>query len=269
WLKKPGDKIQRDDLFVLIGTDKVESELPCEFDGILKEILIPEQGTVEVGAAICILEVDEKDAPNVKVTVELGRKNAITESQVKKDIKAKSYSGSKSFLSPVVRKIATEAGLELNDLAKIQGSGENGRIQKKDILQFLRPSEMKSTPAGFKQQKLSLPLADGDTLNQLSRMQKLLADHLQQSFMEIPHVTTFAEVDVTDIVAYREAEKDKFQLKFGTKITYTHFFQFAIIQALKEFPLLNTWMNVDEWIHKKDINLGFAASLANGELIVP
>ena len=269
WLKKPGDKIQRDDLFVLIGTDKVESELPCEFDGILKEILIPEQGTVEVGAAICILEVDEKDAPNVKVTDELGRKNAITESQVKKDIKAKSYSGSKSFLSPVVRKIATEAGLELNDLEKIQGSGENGRIQKKDILQFLRPSETKSTPAGFKQQKLSLPLADGDTLNQLSRMQKLLADHLQQSFMEIPHVTTFAEVDVTDIVAYREAEKDKFQLKFGTKITYTHFFQFAIIQALKEFPLLNTWMNVDEWIHKKDINLGFAASLANGELIVP
>ena len=169
----------------------------------------------------------------------------------------------------MVRKIATGAGLELNDLEKIEGSGENGRIRKKDILKYLNPEKKSTSVDGFQIQKMKLTLAEGDTLTSLSRMQKLLATHLQQSFMEIPHVTTFAEVDVTEIVEHRENNKVDFQKENDTKITYTHYFQFAIIQALKEFPLLNSWMNVDELMLKKDINLGFAASLEDGGLIVP
>lgn len=270
WLKEPGDKIERDELFVIIGTDKVESELPCEFEGILKEILIPVRGEVEVGSPICMLEVDEKDVQNLNMEALQKPEKKQEKSELAATTKSNLYKGSKSFLSPVVRMIATEAGLELHELEKIKGSGENGRIQKKDILRYLNPDKDQPKAAtGFAVQKMKLTLSEGDTLQQLSRMQNLLANHLQQSFMEIPHVTTFAEVDVTDIVAHREQIKADFQKEHNTKITYTHFFQYAIIKALKDYPLLNTWMNVDEWIHKKNINLGFAASLANGELIVP
>lgn len=269
WLKKPGDFIERDELFVLIATDKVESELPAEFEGKLIEILVPEKAEVEVGGAICIMEVDEKDVQHLT----LHSDSTDTENRsVKEEVevsKAKSFKGSKTFLSPVVRKIATEAGLELSDLERIQGSGENARIQKKDILNYLNPNKSTSEAKDVQFQKMKLNLVEGDTLTELSRMQKLLANHLQQSFMEIPHVTTFAEIDVTEIVEHREEIKSLFQEQHSTKVTLTHYFQYAIIQALKEFPLLNSWMNVDELILKKDINLGFAASLDDGGLIVP
>lgn len=268
WFKKPGDYIERDELFVLIGTDKVESELPSEFDGTLIEILAPEKSEIEVGSAICVIEVDEKDVQHIKIESSDETKNQVNTEETE-HIKLKTFKGSKTFLSPVVRKIATEAGLELSDLEKISGSGENGRIRKKDILKYLNPEKKSTSVDGFQIQKMKLTLAEGDTLTSLSRMQKLLATHLQQSFMEIPHVTTFAEMDVTDIVAHRDDIKEDFLKDNKSKITYTHYFQFAIIQALKEFPLLNSWMNVDELMLKKDINLGFAASLEDGGLIVP
>ncbi|MDO5654508.1 MAG: dihydrolipoamide acetyltransferase family protein [Flavobacteriaceae bacterium] len=265
WFKKPGDKIERDELFVLIGTDKVESELPSEFEGILTEILIPEKGEVEVGKPICIIEVDENQVSKTQLQQQ---QSVQKETQTQESVKINSYKGSKKFLSPVVRKIATDAGLELSDLENIQGTGESGRISKKDILKYLNKDKVVST-AQFTPEKLNLKIDKDDKVSSLTRMQKLLAAHLQQSFNEIPHVTTFAEADVTEIVAHREAQKDSFFQKFNTKITYTHYFQFAIISALKEFPLLNAWMNVDEIIEKTDINLGFAAALANGDLIVP
>lgn len=267
WFKKPGDKIEQDELFVLIGTDKVESELPSEYEGILKEILVPEKGETEVGKPICIMEVNEADVNLEQIKTQQEEEKEVKEIQGQK---VKLYKGSSTFLSPVVRKIATEYGLELNELEKINGTGENGRIRKQDILKYLNNGkETVSSGGSFVPQKMNLPLSEGDVLNELTRMQKLLSNHLQQSFMEIPHVTTFAQVDVTEIVKHREDNKNDFFAKHNTKITYTHYFQYAIIQALKEFPLLNSWMNVDEFITKKDINLGFAASLANGDLIVP
>lgn len=266
WFKKPGDKIEQDELFVLIGTDKVESELPSEYEGILKEILVPEKGETEVGKPICIMEVNETDVNLEQIKTQQEDKKEIKEIQVQK---VKLYKGSSTFLSPVVRKIATEYSLELNELEKINGTGENGRIRKQDILKYLNKEKETIKSGSFVPQKMNLTLSEGDVLNELTRMQKLLSNHLQQSFMEIPHVTTFAQVDVTEIVRHREENKNDFFAKHNTKITYTHYFQYAIIQALKEFPLLNSWMNVDEFITKKDINLGFAASLVNGDLIVP
>ena len=267
WFKKPGDKIERDEFFVLIGTDKVESELPSEFEGILKEIIVPEKGETQVGKPLCIMLVDKSQVNVAKFNSTSD--NRKMEMQNTATTKANSYEGSKKFMSPVVRKIATVAGLELNELEKINGSGENGRIRKQDILNYLNKDQKPQVSEGFFPKKLNLPISEGDTVNELTRMQKLLANHLQQSFMEIPHVTTFAELDVTDIVEHRDAIKDDFQNKYGTKITYTHYFQFAIIAALNDFPLLNSWMNVDELIQKKNVNLGFATSLPNGDLIVP
>lgn len=267
WFKKPGDKIERDEFFVLIGTDKVESELPSEFEGILKEIIVPEKGETQVGKPLCIMLVDKSQVNVAKFNSTSD--NRKMEMQNTATTKANSYEGSKKFMSPVVRKIATVAGLELNELEKINGSGENGRIRKQDILNYLNKDQKPQVSEGFFPKKLNLRISEGDTVNELTRMQKLLANHLQQSFMEIPHVTTFAELDVTDIVEHRDAIKDDFQNKYGTKITYTHYFQFAIIAALNEFPLLNSWMNVDELIQKKNVNLGFATSLPNGDLIVP
>ena len=267
WFKKPGDKVERDELFVLIGTDKVESELPSEYEGILKEILVPEKGETKVGNPICIFEVEENQV-NVQqlqsVKSEVNRENDLAEST-----KINKFEGSKKFLSPVVRKIATEEGLELADLEKIPGTGENGRLRKQDILKYLNKNQSPNFSDGFVSKKLNLPISEGDSVSALSRMQKLLADHLQQSFNEIPHVTTFAELDVTEVVDHREKIKSEFELNSGTKITYTHYLQYAILLALKEFPMLNSWMNVDEIIEKKEVNLGFATSLANGDLIVP
>lgn len=268
WFKKSGDKIERDELFVLIGTDKVESELPSEYEGILKEILIPEKGETEVGQPICIMTVDESQISESQI--QKVEEKASTSVAKTENIKINAYEGSKKFLSPVVRKIATEAGLELSEIEKIQGTGENGRVRKQDILKYLNKDQKpKVIQTGFAQEKLNLQVSQGDKVNQLTRMQNLLANHLQKSFMEIPHVTTFAEVDVTDVVKHRGSIKNSFVEEHGTKITFTHYFQYAMILALKEFPLLNSWMNVDELIIKKDINIGFAASLANGDLIVP
>ncbi|MGI9525790.1 MAG: dihydrolipoamide acetyltransferase family protein [Weeksellaceae bacterium] len=272
WYKEPGDFIEEDEIYVLIGTDKVESELPSMYAGTLKKVLVEEKGEVAVGAPIAIIEVDARklDLNNIP-TLEADKENSKEDNEaLQTQVHTKKYKESKKFLSPIVRKIATEHGLELEDLEKIQGSGENGRVRKVDIIKYLKPQEIKHKDnAIFQPKKLSLNLEENDTVKVLSRMQNILANHLQQSFMEIPHVTTFAALDVTDVYLHREEIKKAFVLEQGTKITYTHYFQYAIILALKEFPLLNAWMNVDELIIKDNINIGFATSLANGDLMVP
>ncbi|MDO5510564.1 MAG: dihydrolipoamide acetyltransferase family protein [Weeksellaceae bacterium] len=270
WLKEPGDFVQRDELFVMIGTDKVDSEMPCEYEGVLHEILVPAGERAAVGSAICSMLVD---AAQVKDKAPVVAKNTDTAEDKAEAVRANSYADSKRFLSPMVRKIATEAGLELSDLDKIVGSGENGRVRKQDVLKYLNKSTAPSAAAKGSgvpiNEKQNLAVHEGDSVEKLSRMQSLLANHLQLSFLEIPHVTTFVEVDVTDMVRMRDEWKEDFVAQYGTKVTYTHFIQYAAIQALKDFPLLNSWMNVDEIVLKKSINLGFAASLPNGDLIVP
>lgn len=267
WLKQEGDEVARDELFVLIGTDKVESELPSEFEGVLHRILVAAGDETEVGTPICTMMVSEEAAKGLQLQA---TKNEEVEVVDKEEVATiNKYKNSKQFLSPVVRKIATQAGLELDELEKIEGSGAHGRIRKRDILNYLNPKPKQQKATIFGTEKMDLNVLPQDCVEKLSRMQLLLAKHLQLSFFEIPHVTTFAEADVTEVVAYRDEIKNDFLKRYGTKITYTHFFQFAIVQALKKFPKLNAWMNGDEWIAKHDINLGFAASLANGDLIVP
>ncbi|MGB4446799.1 MAG: dihydrolipoamide acetyltransferase family protein [Cloacibacterium sp.] len=283
WLKKPGDFIKRDELFAVIGTDKVDSEIFSEYEGTLKEILVKEGEEVSVGTPICTMEVDD----NIEVsTVTLSAKRSEAVEVSNKDFstplhsvqndkiqllsRSDSYRNSElvSFLSPVVRKMAAENGLSLEDLQKINGTGENGRIRKQDVENFLKPRKQKtSTP--FVEEKLQLKVELGETLEPLSKMRKLIAENMEKSWRSIPHVTTFMDVNVTKLVAYREENKEKFLQENAVKLTYTHVIMKAVIDAIKVYPTLNSWFNNEELLKKKNINLGFAAALPDGNLIVP
>lgn len=269
WMKEVGDRIERDEAFVTIGTDKVDSELPSEYEGILKEILVEEGDEVKVGHPIAILEVA---ADTVVHEVEVENLEETTAVESKEDIEllaTKNIDG-KSFLSPVVRRIAAENGLEVEDLKKITPTGENGRIRKVDILRYLKKDEkpVQQVDASI-EQKMDLNIQPEDTVEALPRIRQLAAEYLQSSYQIIPHVTTFIEVNVTNMVNYRNGIKEDFIKENGVNVTYTHFIMQAAIETLKEYPKFNAWMNVDELITKNDINLGFATALPDGNLIVP
>lgn len=269
WMKEVGDRIEKDEAFVTIGTDKVDSELPSEYEGILKEILVEEGDEVKVGHPIAILEVA---ADTVVHEVEVVSFEETTAVESKEDIEllvTKNIDG-KSFLSPVVRRIAAENGLEVEDLKKITPTGDNGRIRKVDILRYLKKDEkpVQQVDASI-EQKLDLNIQPEDTVEALPRIRQLAAEYLQSSYQTIPHVTTFIEVNVTNMVNYRNGIKEDFIKENGVNVTYTHFIMQAVIETLKEYPKFNAWMNVDELITKNDINLGFATALPDGNLIVP
>ncbi|MGB6083470.1 dihydrolipoamide acetyltransferase family protein [Moheibacter sp.] len=265
WLKNPGDKIAKDELFVTIGTDKVDSDLPSEYEGILKEILVQEGEEVKVGHPIAVMEVSADTIVHTE-KFEIKETDTISTETNVELLETKSLDG-KSFLSPVVRRIAAENGLEIEDLKQIKPTGENGRIRKADILKFLKKDEK---PIQQKvSTKLNLNIQPEDKVESLPRIRQIAAEHLQTSYQIIPHVTTFSEVNVTNLVNHREKIKEDFQKENGVKVTYTHFIMKAVIETLVEFPKFNAWMNEDELIIKNDINLGFATALPDGNLIVP
>ncbi|MEZ7926890.1 dihydrolipoamide acetyltransferase family protein, partial [Cloacibacterium sp.] len=283
WLKKPGDFIKRDELFAIIGTDKVDSEIFSEYEATLKEILVKEGEEVSVGAPICTMEVDD----NIEVsTVTMSAKSCEAVEVSNKDFstplhsaqndktqltpRSDSYRNSElvSFLSPVVRKMSAENGLSLEDLQKINGTGENGRIRKQDVENFLKPKKQ-NTSTPFIEEKLQLKVELGEALEPLSKMRKLIAENMEKSWRSIPHVTTFMDVNVTKLVAYREENKEKFLQENAVKLTYTHLIMKAVVDAIKVYPTLNSWFNNEELLEKKNINLGFAAALPDGNLIVP
>lgn len=283
WLKKPGDFIKRDELFAVIGTDKVDSEIFSEYEGTLKEILVKEGEEVSVGTPICTMEVDD----NIEVsTVTMSAKRSEAVEVSNKDFstplhsaqndktqlvsRSDSYRNSElvSFLSPVVRKMAAENGLSLEDLQKINGTGKNGRIRKQDVENFLKPRKQ-NTYTPFFEEKLQLKVELGEMLEPLSKMRKLIAENMEKSWRIIPHVTTFMDVNVTKLVAFREENKEKFLQENAVKLTYTHLIMKAVVDAIKVYPTLNSWFNNEELLEKKNINLGFAAALHDGNLIVP
>ncbi|MFN3773681.1 dihydrolipoamide acetyltransferase family protein [Cloacibacterium normanense] len=277
WLKKPGDFIKRDELFAVIGTDKVDSEIFSEYEGTLKEILVKEGEEVSVGTPICTMEVDDAVEENSGVILNEAKRNE----ESLKDFSTPLHSAQNdktqltprnselvSFLSPIVRKMAAENRLSLEDLQKINGTGENGRIRKQDVENFLKPRKQ-NTYTPFFEEKLQLKVELGETLEPLSKMRKLIAENMEKSWRSIPHVTTFMDVNVTKLVAYREENKEKFLQENAVKLTYTHLIMKSVIDAIKVYPTLNSWFNNEELLEKKNINLGFAAALPDGNLIVP
>lgn len=272
WHKAVGDKVSKDEVFVEIGTDKVDTELPSEYAGVITNIAIEQGEKVLVGKVICTIESDDDmivipqviDEEVITVSKEVSKPNNLDNQLVKK------YNND-IFMSPVVRNMVAQKEISPDQLAEITGSGAKGRITKKDVQLFLNNSISTVHSHGvIVPAKRSLAIEDGDEVQKLSRIRQVIARNMLESVQTIPHVTTFVEVDVTEMVNWRKANKQKFQETLNEKLTYTHIIMKAIIDVLGQFPKLNAWMNGnDELIIKRNVNLGFATALENGNLVVP
>lgn len=291
WLKEVGDIIELDEAIVEIATDKVDSEVPSEVEGTLVEILFDKDAVVGVGQTIAIIETSSDiDAEN-KSSQEI-HEVAAQVIQVEKTIEAavevtntpiSKTSDSGKFFSPLVRKIAETEGLSMEQLEMILGTGKDGRVTKNDILSFienrnkiqpvavsevLKPSAI--SPA-IKEVVKPTPVSvnGGDEIIEMTRMGKLVSKHMVASVQTSAHVQSFIEIDVTNIVKWRSKVKDAFFAREGEKLTFTPILMHAVATTIKKFPMINIAVQGDTIIKKKDINLGMAAALPDGNLIVP
>ncbi|MDI6032775.1 dihydrolipoamide acetyltransferase family protein [Flavobacterium sp. LB2P84] len=278
WLKEVGDKIEADEAVLEIATDKVDSEVPSEVSGILIEQLFGKDDLVQVGQTIAIIETEGGElVPIVKeaVVAEVTK----TVDAAKESVAAPvDFSDSEKFLSPLVKNIAKEEGVSVAELAAISGTGKEGRVTKNDILEYVKNRTSQPVVAAPVQKTVVAPVAQkvapvsvsgGDEIIEMDRMRKLIAGYMVASVQTSAHVQSFIEVDVTNIVKWREKNKVTFEKREGEKLTYTPIFMEAVAKALKDFPGMNISVDGDYIIKKKNINLGMAASLPNGNLIVP
>ncbi|MGV8113491.1 MAG: dihydrolipoamide acetyltransferase family protein [Lentimicrobium sp.] len=293
WLKNPGDTIEEDDPIVEIATDKVDSEIPSPVEGKLVQVLFNEGDVVAVGKVIAIIETDPGAETEVVKDVPVAEKSTEAATIQHENVSAAQgstavESSSDRFYSPLVKNIARTEGISQADLDAIPGSGKDGRLTKDDLMAFLKnrtapsakPAAAVSSPAPGTISAPATPAAPkviappvvsaaGDEIVEMDRMRKLIADHMVMSKQVSPHVTSFIEADVTNIVKWREKVKDDFQKREKEKITFTPIFIEAAAQALKDFPGVNASVDGYKVILRKNINIGMAAALPNGNLIVP
>ena len=294
WVKKVGDSVDIDETILEIATDKVDSEVPSPVAGVIAEILFKENDVVPVGAEIAIIAtegesvsptpaVKEEKAPAVisaSASNGNGKPKASPEPAVAEVPQMATVDSGKitsrskgRFYSPLVKNIARKEGLSQGELDAIPGSGKEGRVTKKDILSYL--SNRSSAPAVAGNGSVaravspSSSMSGEDEIVQMDRMRKLIADHMVNSKKTSAHVTSFIEADVTNIVNWRNRIKKGFQEKHGEKITFTPIFMEAVTKAITDFPLINVSVDGSNIILKKNINIGMAAALPSGNLIVP
>ena len=295
WLKEVGDEIEADEPVLEIATDKVDSEVPSEVDGKLIERFFNVDDVVKVGEVIAIIETDaettqeesqsqtDSDAANEEVLA-TAEKAAEFLDQAKSTTKNQDFSEAKRFYSPLVKNIAKEEGVTLQELESIQGSGLEGRVTKDDMLSYLenRASGKISSSVTDKAQPeqetaTSKPVVPTTPVNvnaedeiiEMSRMGKLISHHMVQSVQTSAHVQSFIEADVTKIWNWRKKNKAAFEKREGEKLTFTPIFMEAVAKAIKDFPMINISVDGDRVIKRKHINLGMAAALPDGNLIVP
>jgi 2-oxoglutarate dehydrogenase E2 component (dihydrolipoamide succinyltransferase) len=291
WLKNVGDSVELDEAIVEIATDKVDSEVPSEVEGTITEIFFEVNDVVKVGDTIAIIktlgeeseevvsEEPKAETPEPAKAIE----NEIEDIVATKTIQKTSPSG--KFFSPLVRNIATTEGISMEELESIVGTGKDNRVTKNDILAYIEggrntinqpkveePVEKETKKTIQKEaSKPSVPVSvnGSDEIIEMSRMGKLIAHHMIESVQTSAHVQSFIEVDVTNIVKWRNKVKDEFFAREGEKITFTPIFMQAIAKAIKQHPLINISVDGDKIIKRKAINLGMAAALPDGNLIVP
>ena len=289
WLKNPGDTVEEDDPIVEIATDKVDSEIPSAVEGKLVKVLFNEGDVVPVGEIIAIIDTepgegtgDTEEAteskPEKPAEAKVNTKETDTEPQPKEEPLQVAVSSSDRFYSPLVKNIAKTEGIGQAELDKVSGSGKDGRVTKDDLMAYLKTRDEKAPAADKKPAvassapKVSAPAVTtgaGDEIVEMDRMRKLIADHMVMSVQVSPHVTSYIEVDVTNMVRWRERVKDEFLKREKEKLTYTPIFVEAAAQALKDFPGVNASVDGYKTILRKNINIGMAAALPNGNLIVP
>ena len=288
WLKNVGDHIAADEAVLEIATDKVDSEVPSEVSGTLIEILFKVNDVVQVGQTIAYIETEGGvvvDAPKEETT-------AANIQAVEKTVEAAQahaaapvdFSASEKFFSPLVKNIAKEEGISLAELEAMSGSGKEGRVTKNDILDYIKTRGSQPVQAASVPQAIQQPATNNqqpevkaapvsvngqDEVVEMDRMRKLISGYMVQSVQTSAHVQSFIEVDVTNIVKWRDKVKTAFEKREGEKLTFTPIFMEAVAKALKDFPGMNISVDGDYIIKKKNINLGMAAALPNGNLIVP
>jgi 2-oxoglutarate dehydrogenase E2 component (dihydrolipoamide succinyltransferase) len=283
WLKNVGDFVEAEETILEVATDKVDSEVASPVSGTITEILFQKDDVVAVGTVLALINSDGKqELKDNKQEIAKGKTEGQSEvtAHVKTEFK-QVKTNPDAFLSPLIISIAQRENLSLEEVQSIPGSGTDGRIQKSDVFNYLRNRKypLKSFPnvssSAVEAPKASFPkpkinYTEGkDRIVEMDRMRKMIADHMVYSKQTSPHVTSYIEVDVTNLVDWRNANKDKFQEKYNEKLTFTPIFVQAVAKAIEDFPLIN--VSVDDkkiYVHK-DINIGMATALPSGNLIVP
>jgi 2-oxoglutarate dehydrogenase E2 component (dihydrolipoamide succinyltransferase) len=305
WLKEEGESIDLEESVLEIATDKVDSEVPSPVEGILKKKLFNVDDVVQVGAPIAIIEIAgegsgqsteaapaavESNTPALE-QVAASIASAVITTGTTMEIPARTAEG--KFYSPLVRSIAQEEGISLEELDQIAGTGSEGRVTKSDILQYVEsrskgapsassnvaPSttakapeaSSRATPAAAPATRTAPPvqIRPGDEIIEMDRMRKIIAENMVMSKHVSPHVTSFVEADVTNIVMWRDKVKNQFLKEKGEKLTFTPIFIEAIVKAIQDFPMINISVDGNNIIKRKDINIGMATALPSGNLIVP
>jgi 2-oxoglutarate dehydrogenase E2 component (dihydrolipoamide succinyltransferase) len=288
WLKKPGDKIELEESLLEVATDKVDTEIPSTHAGVLKEILAQGGDLVKVGATIAIIEAEVEDTKVAPVEVPSPKSADIHKIAEETSLSPNHTNGSQhtavdfktstKFYSPLVKNIAKQENISVAELETIAGTGSEGRVTKNDILSFVEHRKLgtmiKSTPQTKVSASASTPLVAssalaGDEIIEMDRMRKMIAERMVDSKRIAPHVTSFVEADVTNIVFWRNKVKHEFQKRDGDALTFTPMFVEAIALAIKDYPMINIQVDGDKIIRKKDINIGIAVALPSGNLIVP
>lgn len=300
WLKAVGDSIEEDEPIVEIATDKVDSEVPAPCSGILKEILFKEGDVVAVGSVFAVISseigsentdlksVDSENSENEVLEIVTSKNDKNEDESLLKEILEplannenvsieNNFKNSNKFYSPLVKSIAKKERISFEELDTIVGNGANGRVTKADILAYIK--NRKGTSNKLNHQKVNLnvdntekptiSISGNDEIIEMGRMRKMIADHMVNSVHIAPHVTSFVEADVTNLVIWRNKVKKSFEEKEGEKLTFTPIFIEAIAKALRDFPLVNSSIEGDNIIVKNDINIGMATAMPSGNLIVP
>ncbi len=276
WLKSEGDMINEDEAIAEIATDKVDSEIISPITGKLIKKFYIEGDTVPIGTVIAMVANEEVDTINTPVKAEEKPAEVVTipfiENTIQEETKPVDDSSDK-FFSPLVRSIAKTEGIPLSELENVKGSAKDGRLTKDDVLNYIKTRgaapEVKATPKPIIPETPKVVSSTGDQIVEMDRMRKLIADHMVMSVHTSPHVTSFIEVDMTNIVMWRNKMKASFEKREGEKLTFTPIFIEAAARALKDYPGINASVDGTKIILRKNINIGMATALPNGNLIVP
>lgn len=285
WLKNVGDFVEAEETILEVATDKVDSDVPAPVSGVITEIRFQKDDVVEVGTILALIKVVDKKVVGIRNEV-VGNKKEVVDNSISQNPQPTTLKQPKThnlnptaFVSPLIISIAQKENLSIEELQTIQGSGAEGRLQKSDVFNFLknRKYPLKSIPQPTTQNlqpttypKPKINFVEGkDRIVEMDRMRKMIADHMVYSKQTSPHVTSYIEVDVTNLVNWRNENKDKFQEKHNEKLTFTPVFVQAVAKAVADFPMINVSVDEKNIIVHNDINIGMATALPSGNLIVP